>query len=140
MLAAWVASGQTDPSRLLRGQALQDAQLWAQDKSLSDRDYQYLAASVEVDRQDTERTLEAARAQAVTAQLAEEHQRLVQEQKSSKLQRLLLITVSCAFAIASGLGIAAFWQYRRAVASEQTARQSEIRALLASADSLLTSE
>ncbi|MDB9496523.1 AAA-like domain-containing protein [Spirulina major CS-329] len=139
-LAAWIASEQTDSSRLLRGQALHEAQQWAQGKRLSDRDYLYLAASVEVDRQETEQALEAARAQAITAQLAEEHQRLIQEEKNSKLQRLLLVIVSGALAIASGLGLAAFWQYRKAIASEQEARQSEIRALIASAESLLTSE
>ncbi len=44
---AWVASGYQDESRLLRGQALRDAQKWAQGKSLSDLDYQFLAASQE---------------------------------------------------------------------------------------------
>ncbi len=44
-LNAWMASGQTDESRLLRGQALLDAQQWSQGKNLSDRDYRFLAAS-----------------------------------------------------------------------------------------------
>ena len=46
-LTAWLASNCQDESRLLRGQALQDAQEWAAGKSLSDRDYQFLAASQE---------------------------------------------------------------------------------------------
>lgn len=46
-LAAWLASNCQDESRLLRGQALQDAQRWASGKSLSDHDYQFLAASQE---------------------------------------------------------------------------------------------
>lgn len=46
-LTAWLASNCQDESRLLRGQALQDAQEWAGGKSLSDRDYQFLAASQE---------------------------------------------------------------------------------------------
>lgn len=46
-LAAWLASNCQDESRLLRGQALQDSQHWASGKSLSDRDYQFLAASQE---------------------------------------------------------------------------------------------
>ncbi|MBO3461221.1 AAA-like domain-containing protein [Aetokthonos hydrillicola Thurmond2011] len=42
----WVASGQTDDSRLLRGKALQEAEEWAKDKNnLSYQDKQYLAAS-----------------------------------------------------------------------------------------------
>ncbi|NEP24933.1 AAA-like domain-containing protein [Moorena sp. SIO3I6] len=47
---AWVESGCKDESRLLRGVALQDAQAWARGKSLSDLDYQFLAAGQELDR------------------------------------------------------------------------------------------
>nr|WP_293101955.1 AAA-like domain-containing protein [Okeania sp. SIO2F4] len=45
---AWIASQQTDKFRLLRGLALKDAEAWARGKSLSDLDYQYLDASVEI--------------------------------------------------------------------------------------------
>ncbi|NJL84177.1 MAG: hypothetical protein HC890_16940 [Chloroflexaceae bacterium] len=45
--SAWLASNCQDDSRLLRGQALQDALTWASDKSLSDRDYQFLKCSQE---------------------------------------------------------------------------------------------
>ncbi|WP_426548940.1 AAA-like domain-containing protein, partial [Dapis sp. BLCC M126] len=47
---AWEESGCKDESRLLRGQALADALTWAVDKSLSDRDYQFLAAAQEVEK------------------------------------------------------------------------------------------
>lgn len=43
----WVASGGADDSRLLRGNALQEAEEWAKDKNLSYQDKQYLAASEE---------------------------------------------------------------------------------------------
>ncbi|QLE52604.1 hypothetical protein FD724_31900 (plasmid) [Nostoc sp. C057] len=43
----WVASGGTDESRLLRGNALQEAEQWARDKNLSYQDKQFLAASKE---------------------------------------------------------------------------------------------
>ncbi|MBD2459083.1 AAA-like domain-containing protein [Nostoc sp. FACHB-87] len=43
----WVASGCTDESRLLRGNALQEAEEWAKDKNLSYQDKQFLAASKE---------------------------------------------------------------------------------------------
>ncbi len=49
-LDAWFESKGQDESRLLRGQALRDAQAWAEGKSLGDRDYQYLAASQELER------------------------------------------------------------------------------------------
>ncbi len=44
-IAAWLASDCQDQSWLLRGQALRDAQAWADDKSLSNQDYQFLGAS-----------------------------------------------------------------------------------------------
>ncbi len=67
-IAAWWESDGEDSSRLLRGQALQDALNWAADKSLSDRDYQFLSASqnsekksLELAKIETEITLEAER-------------------------------------------------------------------------------
>ncbi|BDA69809.1 hypothetical protein CAL7716_039750 [Calothrix sp. PCC 7716] len=49
---AWVASGCNDESRLLRGQALQDAERWASDKNISYQDRQFLAASKEKEIQE----------------------------------------------------------------------------------------
>ncbi|NEQ40460.1 MAG: WYL domain-containing protein [Okeania sp. SIO3I5] len=48
---AWQKSGCQDKSRLLRGEALTDALAWSRDKSLSDRDYQFLTASQELEKQ-----------------------------------------------------------------------------------------
>lgn len=58
-LDAWVRSDRRDPSRLLRGQALLDAQQWAVSHSLSGLDYQFLAASQELDKQEFALTLTA---------------------------------------------------------------------------------
>jgi WD40 repeat protein len=44
-ITAWIDSNRQDESRLLRGQALQDALAWAKDKSLSANDYAFLTAS-----------------------------------------------------------------------------------------------
>ncbi|BAZ59045.1 TPR repeat-containing protein [Calothrix sp. NIES-4105] len=49
---AWVASGCKDESRLLRGKALQDAEIWASDKNISYQDRQFLAASKEKEIQE----------------------------------------------------------------------------------------
>jgi WD40 repeat protein len=49
-ITAWLASAGQDESRLLRGQALREAQAWAVGKSLSDQDYQFLTASQEAER------------------------------------------------------------------------------------------
>lgn len=60
-IALWLESGYQDESRLLRGQALRDAQAWATGKSLGDDDYRFLAASQEVERSEIERNLEIER-------------------------------------------------------------------------------
>lgn len=64
---AWIASQKTDKSRLLRGLALKDAEAWARGKSLSDLDYQYLDASVEIERQEKRTLIEAERTKQVEA-------------------------------------------------------------------------
>jgi WD40 repeat protein len=129
VLKGWLKSDYQDPSRLLQGQALKDAQGWARGKRLSQLDYQFLAASEEFDRRKVQQALEAERAREAEARLVEQTQRLQQEQRNTKLQRLLLLVVSAAFLISAGLGILAFWQSRRAA-------QSEIDAIATSSDSL----
>jgi WD40 repeat protein len=49
-IAAWEIHGRQDESRLLRGLALQDALHWAEQNSLNDQDYQFLAASQNLDK------------------------------------------------------------------------------------------
>ncbi|MBD1828602.1 AAA-like domain-containing protein [Microcoleus vaginatus GB1-A2] len=136
---AWVASQQTDFSRLLRGQALKDGQIWAQEKSLSNLDYQFLAASAELDRREVQQALEAERTKEVEARLAEEQMRLIQEKKAAKRQRRLLFSVSIALLLAGALGVTSYFQYRRAVISEREARMSEIEALVSSSEGLFDS-
>lgn len=58
-LTAWLESDRQDESRLLRGQALEEALSWAASKGLNDEDYQFLTASQEVNKQEAERALEA---------------------------------------------------------------------------------
>ncbi len=47
----WVNSNDQDESRLLRGQALQDALSWASNKNLSSLDYRFLSASQDLEKQ-----------------------------------------------------------------------------------------
>ncbi|MBD1865156.1 MULTISPECIES: AAA-like domain-containing protein [Trichocoleus] len=58
-IAAWMESGCQDESRLLRGQALQDARTWAEGKSLGDDDRRFLDASLSLEGQEIQRKLEA---------------------------------------------------------------------------------
>ncbi|NEQ21670.1 MAG: hypothetical protein F6K28_21130 [Microcoleus sp. SIO2G3] len=115
---AWIASLQQDASRLLRGKALKDAQTWAQGKSLSDLDYQFLAASQELDRLEVQQTLEAERLKEVEARLTEERKRLVLERETAKRQRRFIGTLSGALMVAIASAMFALWQYYRAATSE----------------------
>ena len=56
---AWVDSNYEDESRLLTGKALQDALIWANDKSLSTEDHRYLEASQILEQKVTQLELEA---------------------------------------------------------------------------------
>ena len=87
----WVASNQQDQSRLLRGQALIDAQTWAHGKSLSNLDYRFLAKSEELDRAEVQNALEAERAKEAEARLVEQQKRLAQERQAAKIVMLLLL-------------------------------------------------
>jgi WD40 repeat protein len=116
---AWSAAKQTDDSRLLRGQALKDAQIWMQGKSLSDLDYQFLAASAELDKQEMQLTLEA--------------ERLKEVEKNARRQKWFIAALSLALAIALFLGTTAYSQYRHATLSE-------IEAIATSSEALFTLE
>lgn len=129
---AWITSQRTDSSRLLRGDALVKAQQWSQGKSLSDADYQFLAASQACDRAEVQQRLEAARLQEVEARLAVEHRRTLEQRKSLQRQRFLLIGVTVAMVVAIALGGVARLQYQQSILNE-------IRAIVRSAESLFAS-
>lgn len=59
-IAAWFDSGCQDFSHLLRGQDLQNALAWADGKSLSDRDYQFLFASQKLELAEAQGQLQEA--------------------------------------------------------------------------------
>jgi uncharacterized ferredoxin-like protein len=86
--SAWLASGCEDSSRLLRGQALQDALAWAAPKSLSDQDYQFLAASQELDKQGVQIALEAERKAKQILTEAQQKAELALEEEKQANQRL----------------------------------------------------
>ncbi len=103
-LTAWIVSDCQDESRLLRGQALQDARKWAADKSLSSQDYQFLAAS-----QEAEMELLRRENQLLEQLTAEQKLRKLTQ---AKLWRKELLKVQI-FTVSSGLLISflilAFW-------------------------------
>ncbi len=56
---AWMDSNYKDESRLLRGQALQDALGWSADKNLSNHDYQFFSISQDLEKRQVEVALSA---------------------------------------------------------------------------------
>ncbi len=54
----WIISGGQDESRLLRGQALEEALQWSAGRSLSDRDAQFLRASQAIENRETKQANE----------------------------------------------------------------------------------
>ena len=89
VLNIWVDSKRQDESRLLRGQALQDAQAWATDKSLSDLDYQFLAASQDLDQREMQIALQAERQAKQILVEAQQKAELALEEERKANQRLL---------------------------------------------------
>ena len=118
MVQGWLASGKTESSWLLRGQALREAHAWGQDKSLSDVDYQFLQASQLVNQQDIQQKLEAER-------LKEANARLLQERRATRLRSVLLGVVSLGFVGTLGLSLFAGWNF-------YAAKLSEVKALISS--------
>jgi WD40 repeat protein len=96
-LSLWLTSQRQDESRLLRGQALQEAQIWSIDKSLSDLDYQFLAASQELEQREVQQRLTA-------EQQANQILRKA-NQKASRRIRLGAIVLGVAFALAVSAGL-----------------------------------
>ncbi|WP_424094596.1 AAA-like domain-containing protein [Moorena producens] len=123
-LRAWFNGDCQDESRLLRGQALLDALAWADSRSLSDLDYQFLSASQALDKREAQRA-EAARTKAVAIQLTK-------EKEISRLQKLLLATVSTGFLVSASLGLIAFQEYEKAVINEINAIAKSSEAFYAS--------
>lgn len=121
-LNGWVQSNYLDESRLLRGQALLDAQAWAGEQQLCDVDYRFLAASQNLAQREMQRDLEAARTQEIAA-------RLESERRSAQQQRKLLVFVSLSLVASIGLGILAFLQSRQASRNEIAAIASTSEAL-----------
>lgn len=117
-LTAWIATNCQDESRLLRGQALEDAQQWAANKSLSTQDYQFLNASQEAEfakfrcqeKQHQAEIEQLRREKKLLEELSEaQKQKKVIALKLWREQQLRVQTVTVAAGILILILIAAFW-------------------------------
>ena len=81
---AWMDSDYQDESRLLRGQALQDALAWSTDKNLSNHDYHFFSTSQELEKREVEIALfaQAEANQILSAAKRRLEQTLVAEQEA----------------------------------------------------------
>ncbi len=132
----WIASKQTDESRLLRGQALKDAQAWAQGKSLADLDYQFLAASQDLEKRGTQKALEVEKQATLLLTQANQTLKLAQ-QKAQLTIRQAQLSLSITSVVAFGLlGIAGLLA-QQAASQKQRATEYEITALVNHSEVLL---
>ncbi|WP_233258206.1 AAA-like domain-containing protein [[Phormidium] sp. ETS-05] len=88
-IKAWLESNRQDSSRLLRGQALEEALHWAADKNLNSDDYAFFSASQELERRELQSDLAAEReANQILEQAKQEAERLIWEAKeATKIER-----------------------------------------------------
>ena len=128
----WIESNYQDKSRLLQGQAFEDAQAWAKDKILSDLDYRFLTASQELEQQIERQNFEAVRLEEVEA-------RLESQKHNDKRQKILIAALSLALIVASGLGLIARSQYKKVLASEQKIAESQRQILISAIEAIATS-
>ncbi|TVR13298.1 MAG: hypothetical protein EA395_04325 [Phormidium sp. GEM2.Bin31] len=124
-LNAWIESNYQDESRLLRGQALQEALNWTQQKGLGDLDYRYLTASQDLEQREIQEKLERAR-------LEEAEARLKIERQSVRRQRRLLAGLTVALVGAIALGMGMFRAYQQAAVSEVKAMMAASKGSFAS--------
>ncbi|MEB3227801.1 MAG: AAA-like domain-containing protein [Synechocystis sp.] len=110
-LQAWVNSNYQDGSRLLRGEALQEALVWASNKNLSPLDYRYLNAS---QRQEQEASLAANR---------------ILTEANQKAKRLMSLGIGVLFVSLAGAAIAVRQAQLATVKQERSQRGTELQRL-----------
>ena len=81
---AWAAANFEDNSRLLRGNALQEALEWSIDKNLSHLDYRFLAVSQDLDKREVQQALAIQKEEGQI--LAKANDTLVSSQQQAKLK------------------------------------------------------
>ncbi|MDZ7956242.1 AAA-like domain-containing protein [Nostoc sp. DedQUE09] len=146
----WVLSGKQDESRLLRENALVEAETWAKDKSLGFQDLEFLAASRKREREEelaeteTQLELERERKEKEAAEKARQIEAEAKQEAESQLitarnrMRFGVVVLSVTLGITGLLGIGAFIQLQTAHRNTDELNQSidKIRNLSAVASQL----
>ncbi|MCC5635017.1 AAA-like domain-containing protein [Nostoc sp. CHAB 5844] len=105
-LNAWVASNFQDELYLLRGKNLQDARIWAEDKSLSDLDRRFLDASQELEKREIQERLQVKAEESRI--LAEANEVLVAANQKAKRRikiGAVVLAISLVATIVAGISI-----------------------------------
>lgn len=132
-ICAWEASNYTDTSRLLQGRALAEALTWAADKSLGDRDYQFLSASQEQENLEVQRALELEKA--ASQILTEANLVLTKAQQKAKLTvQLSLFGLAAISAISASVLVQVQRVAQKAENQKKQAIITHIKALNSTAD------
>lgn len=131
-LRGWAVSNYRDESRLLRGKALQDAQNWAMGKSLSDADYQFLAASQELEKQEVKSAL-------ATAKEANQILEAAQEKAQKTIKRGLVVLASISLVVGVLLG-ASYFLAMEATKEKQKAIINAIESQVISSEALFSGD
>jgi len=117
---AWVDSNRQDESRLLRGEALQDALTWAKHQHLSDLDYRFLTTSQEMEKRTVQQALAVKEEESQILATANETLNLAKQKAQDELteakrtaKRIIGIG---SIILATSLAVAAIvsWQVRQA--------------------------
>ncbi len=118
---AWIASGKKDSSRLLRGEALAEAEKWAAEKKPSAEDREFLAACRTQQREEgiaaKEREAELAR-EKKAREAAEQAERIQAEanrqaQRKIRLGSIVLGMTLLGAMISAGWGYWVYWQFQK---------------------------
>jgi WD40 repeat protein len=138
-LTAWVRSNAQDESRLLRGQALQAAQAWIDDKKLSTEDYRFLAASEELNLREVQIVQETERNKRELDAQIQVNQILKAANQTAK-HRIWTgnLFLGCSLLISLILGWFTYQASQEAKSQKQQAAAGDIQALTAFAKGSLS--
>ncbi|MCL6753592.1 AAA-like domain-containing protein [Nostoc sp. CCCryo 231-06] len=137
----WILSGKQDESRLLRGQALVEASIWAKHKSLGFQDLEFLAASRKREREEelaeteVQAELERERKEKEAAQKARQIEAEAKQEAEKQLVTarkrirfgvvVLFVTLGVSIIVASIAGNQAILEEQKAKKAQETANNAQ---------------
>nr|WP_199248974.1 AAA-like domain-containing protein [[Phormidium] sp. ETS-05] len=137
---AWLGSDCQDESRLLRGQALQDALAWKAGKSLSEEDERFLDASQALEKREFQRALETEKEESRILANANDTLRKAEADANANLTKAQYTARRIVGVALAGLGAivaVAVWVIGEAKSELNEAKIAEIKSMNSAATALL---